>query len=174
MLTSHELLGFMSPALSLEILLFAHDSDKPLYRAALHAVAEARKVRPVFMERQPRTQRHSAMLATLARPALELITGNLIRTWLLKKYNGMLGDFLNALEIPHKEGVVEDLPASMDDTKLHPAVEALLAKYPPEAVAVYLHAFSDMNEVEWPNLKTILEADKRLQLGVDPNLSCPP
>jgi hypothetical protein len=165
MLTSHELIGFMSPALASEILAFAYESDKPLYRATLQAVAEARKVRPIFLERQPRAQRHTAMLATLTRPALELITGNLIRTWLLKKYKGMLVDFLNALGVTHNEGVVDDLPATIDDAKLKLGVDALLAKYPPEAVAVYLNAFNDMNEVNWPNLKTMLENDKRLQLG---------
>ena len=165
MLTSHELIGFMSPNLAQEILTYAYESDKPLYRATMTAVAETRKVRPVFMERQPRTQRHAAMLATLARPALEMATANLIRTWLLKKYNGMLVDFLDALGIPHKEGVVDDLPGSMDDAKLRAAVDVLVAKYPPEVVAVYLNAFNDMNEVEWANLKTMLEADARLQLG---------
>lgn len=165
MLKSHELLGFMSPALALEILTYVYESDKQLYRATLNAVAEARKVRPVFMERQPRTQRHSAMLATLSRPTLDVFTANLIRSWLLKKHNTMLVDFLNALAIPHKDGVVEDLPASMDDEKLRQAVDTLLAKYPPETVAVYLHAFNDMNEVNWPNLKTMLESDPRLQLG---------
>jgi hypothetical protein len=165
MLTSHELLGFMSPILATEILTYAHESDKPLYRATLNAVAEARKLRPVFLERQPRTQQHATMLATLSKPALDLFSGNLIRTWLLKKYNSMLVDFLNALEIQHKEGVVEDLPASMDDAKLRAAVDALLAKYPRETVAVYLHAFSDMNETDWPNLKAMLESDQRLQLG---------
>jgi len=147
MLTSHELIGFMSPNLAQEILTYAYESDKPLYRATMAAVAETRKVRPVFMERQPRTQRHAAMLATLARPALEMATANLIRTWLLKKYNGMLVDFLDALGIPHKEGVVDDLPASMEETKLRAAVDVLVAKYPPEVVAVYLNAFNDMNEV---------------------------
>jgi len=165
MLTSHELLGFMSPALATEILNYAYEADKPLYRAALGAVAEARKLRPVFFERQPRAERHAAMLQTLARPSLDLVTGNLIRAWLLKKYNSMLCDFLDALAIAHKEGVVEDLPETMDDAKLRTAVDTLLAKYPAEVVAVYLNAFNDMNEVNWPNLKTILEADKRLQLG---------
>jgi len=155
----------MSPALALEILTYAYESDKPVYRATLNAVAEVRKLRPVFLERQPRSQRHTAMLATLARPALELVTANLIRTWLLKKQNPMLADFLDALAIPHKEGVVEELPKAMDDTKLRAAVDILLAKYPPEAVSVYLHAFSDMNEVEWPALKTMLDSDPRLQLG---------
>ena len=165
MLKSHELLSFMSPALALEILTYVYESDKQLYRATLNAVAEARKVRPVFMERQPRTQRHTAMLASLSRPTLDVFTANLIRSWLLKKHNTMLVDFLNALAIPHKDGVVEDLPASMDDAKLRQAVDALLAKYPPETVAVYMHAFNDMNEVNWPNLKTMLESDPRLQLG---------
>ena len=165
MLTSHELIGFMSPNLAQEILTYAYESDKPLYRATMAAVAEARKVRPVFMERQPRIQRHAAMLATLARPALEMATANLIRTWLLKKYKGMLVDFLDALGIPNKEGVVDDLPASMEDAKLRAAVDVLVGKYPPEVVAVYLNAFNDMNEVEWPNLKTMLEGDSRLQLG---------
>jgi hypothetical protein len=32
-------------------------------------------------------------------------------------------------------------------------------------VAVYLNAFNDMNEASWPNLKTMLESDSRLQLG---------
>ncbi len=165
MLTSHELLGFMSPNLALEILIFAHESDKPLYRAALNAVAEARKVRPVFLERQPRVQRHTDMLATLTRPALDLVTGNLIRAWLLKKYNAMLVDFLDALALAHKEGVVEDLPKSMDDAKLQAGVDQLLGKYPSEVVAIYLNAFSEMNEVDWPNLKQMLETNPRLQVG---------
>jgi hypothetical protein len=165
MLTSHELIGFMSPNLALEILTYAYESDKPLYRATLSAVADARKLRPVYFERQPRTQRHAAMLATLAKPSLEMVTANLIRGWLLKKYKGMLIDFLDALGITHKEGVVDELPATVADDKLRAAVDVLLGKYPAEIVAVYLNAFNEMNEVEWPNLKTMLEGDPRLQLG---------
>ncbi len=165
MLSSHELLGFMSQNLALEILTYTYDSDKPIYRATLAAVAQARKVRPIFMERQPKPLRHAAMLATLSKPGLEAVTSNLIRAWLLKKYKGMLIDFLDALGIKHEEGVVEDLPAKMADEKLKVAVSALLDKYPHEVVAVYLNAFNDMNEVEWPNLKQMLEGDSRLQLG---------
>jgi hypothetical protein len=165
MLTAHELIGFMSPALGGEILSAAFETDKPLYRGSLNAVAEARKLRPIFMERQPRAQRHEAMLAVLSRPNMELISANLIRNWLVKKQTAMLAQFLDALEIPHKDGVVDDLPKTVDDAKLNAAVEGLLAKHPPETVAVYLLAFNDMNEANWPNLKAILEKDSRLQLG---------
>jgi hypothetical protein len=165
MLTSHELFGFMSPALANDILAFTFESDKPTYRAIIHGVAEARKVRPVFLERQPRAQRHSMVISMLARPGLETVASTLIRTWLVKKERPMLVDFLNAMEIKNQDGVVDDLPKEVDDAKLKAAIETLLAKYRPEAVAVYLNAFNDMNEAHWANLKTMLEGDPRLQLG---------
>ena len=165
MLTSHEMFGFMSPALAGDILDFTHEADRPLYRATLNAVAELRKLRPVFLERQPKPQRQATMLAALSRPALDPAAGNLIRGWLVKKHSAMLGQFLDALAIKHEKGVVEDLPASVDDTKLKAAVDGLLASHPPEAVALYLLAFHEMNEANWPNLKAMLETDPRLQLG---------
>jgi len=165
MLTSHELLGFMSPALANDILNFAYESDKPTYKATLGGVAQALRVRPVFLERQPRAQRHASMIQILSRPGLDAVAGGMIRSWLVQKQKPMLVDFLNALGIPNKEGVVDDLPKTVDDAKLKSAIETLLAKYPPETVAVYLNAFNDMNEASWPNLKTMLEGDSRLQLG---------
>ena len=165
MLTSHELFGFMSPALAGDILSFVFETDKPGYKATMAAVAEAKRVRPIFLERQPRAERHTAMIASLARPNLDAAAAALIRAWLVKKHVAMLVDFLNALGIPHENGVVEDLPAAMDDEKLKTAVEILLNKYPHEVVAVYLNAFNDLNAASWPNLKTRLENDARLQLG---------
>lgn len=165
MLKSHELLGFMSPALANDILSFIFESDKPAYKATLAAVAEAKHVRPVFLERQPRDQRHASMLSALTKPNLDPAAAAFIRAWLVKKHAAMLVDFLNALGIPHENGVVEDLPGTMDDAKLKPAIEILLGKYPHEIVAVYLNAFNDMNAANWPALKTALESDARLQLG---------
>jgi hypothetical protein len=165
MLTSHELIGFMSPSLANDILNFSYESDKPVYKATLAGVAQALRVRPVYLERQPRTQRHASVIQVLSRPGLDAVSGGLIRAWLVQKQKPMLIDFLNALNIPNKEGVVDDLPAKVDDAKLKAAVDTLLSKYPPEAVAVYLNAFNDMNEANWENLKAMLESDSRLQLG---------
>ena len=165
MLTSHELLGFMSPSLANNILNWTYEAERATYKATLQAVADARKVRPVFLERQPRPQRHATMIAALNRPQLEMVAGTLLRTWLVKKYKDMLVDFLNALGLEHEDGVVEGLPESMEDEKLKAAVEVLLAKYPHEVVGVYLNAFNDMNEANWANLKEMLEGDSRLVLG---------
>ena len=165
MLAAHELFGFMSPQLAAEILEYAYQSEKELYKATLAAVAQARRVRPVFLERQPRAERHVTMLSTLTRPALEPAAGGLLRGWLLKKHTALLADFLDALGVPHKDGVIEALPETMDDATLHAAVEKVLAKHPPEVVAVYLHAFYEMNETRWQNMKTLLETDPRLQFA---------
>ena len=83
----------------------------------------------------------------------------------MKKHTQMLIDFLDALGVEHKDGVVDDLPATVDDAKLKDAVEKLLGKYPQEEVAVYLNAFYSMNDVSWPNLKNMLENEPRLQFG---------
>jgi hypothetical protein len=155
----------MSPALAVRIIECAHDDNKELYRTALNAVADARKLRPAFFERTPRATRHKDMAAMLGRPRLELIAANLLREWLMKKQTAMLAQFLDTLNIPHKDGAVDDLPPTVEDVKLTEAVEKLLASYPAEEVAVYLNAFYTMNDVQWPNLESMLKNEPRLQFG---------
>jgi hypothetical protein len=165
MLSSHEIFGFMSPPLAAGILEHAHNNNRELYRAALCAVAEARKLRPAFYERTPRATRHADMAAMLARPRLELVAANLLRDWLMREKLAMLKDFLDKLGVVHKDGAVEELPATMDDATLKAAVELLLGKYPAEEVSVYLNAFYAINDVRWPNLDAMLKEDARLQFG---------
>src|SRR5205085_1279302 len=133
---SHQIMAAMPPEMATDVLEFAFSADKKLYRAALEAVAQARKLRTVFLERQPRTERNASMLLFLSRPALEVVSDNLLRAWLLKKHTAVLTDFLDALKIPHDKGVVEDLPASVDDATLGAAIETLLQKHPADLAAV--------------------------------------
>ena len=165
MLAAHELFAFMSPALATEIIEQFHSTDKETYRSILNSVAEARHVRPVFLERKPRPDRHKAMIESLGRPRLEAMAITALQTWLMKNQTAMLTDYLNALDIKHDKGSVEELPKSAEDEKLRGAVEALLAKYPHEKVGVYLRAFNDLSQANWPNLAALLENEPRLQLG---------
>lgn len=165
---SHELFGSMPVATGTEILEFAHETDKKLYRATLEAVATFRKLRPVFLERQSRAERTPMLLGTLKRLELGLIADNLIRHWLLEKHATMLGEFLTTLGIPNNQGVVEQLPTSVGDGPLRSAVDALLAKYPSEAVLIYLHAFNEFNQAGWENLDALLKQDPRFQFNSPP------
>lgn len=163
---SHKIFAAMSSAVATDILEFSFANDKALYRAALEAVAQARKLRTVFLERQPRTERNAAIISFLSRPGLEVVSDNLLRAWLLKKHTAVLTDFLDALGIKHEAGVVEDLPKSVEDAALSNAIDALVKKHPREVVAIYLHAFNDMNESRWPNLDARLQEDVTLMVGV--------
>jgi hypothetical protein len=166
-MTSSELFAAMSPALASDVLEFSHDNEKKLYRAALDAVAQARKLRRVFLERQPRSDQHALLLECLRRPQFAVAADTLLRYWLLKKHVAVVTGFLDSLGIKHEEGAVADLPKSIEDTVLKNAIEALLAKHPHDVVAVYLTAFNSMNDQSWPNLDALLKEDPRLKVGAD-------
>ena len=164
-MTANQMFVEMSPALAVRIIEEVHATDKDLYRVALANVAMAKKVRPIFLEQRTKAERFRMMAEALRRTDLPLVAGNVISGWLVKNQQPLLIDFLTALHIPHQNGVVETLPATVDDQDLHDAVELLLGKNPPEVVGLYLRTFHDMNEADWPNLKKILAEDVRLMLG---------
>lgn len=141
-----------------------HTHHKDLYRTALGAAAQALKVRPVFLERQPRVDRNKRIAAALGHADMELMAGNMIGGWLIKTQVTLLSEFLDALKIPHDKGVVEDLPKTVDEAALTAAIENLLAKYPQEVVTLYLQAFFHMNDARWEKLALMLRDDIRLQL----------
>jgi hypothetical protein len=164
MMTAHELFGFMSPKMASEIVEWTFEEDKPTYKAALQGVATVKKVRPVFLQRQPRAQRDAAMISAFGRPALEQAAGAILRNWLTKSKTGLLTDFLDGLGLEHEKGVLENLPDGVEDEKLRAAINSILEKHPQEYVAVYLNAFNSMNETSWSNLDEMLRNDDRLQL----------
>ena len=165
MLTFHELMGFMSPKMANKILEDTHANNKDVYRALLTSVAQVLKARPEFLSRQPKERRHNNFVQSLSKPNFEEHSGNLIRGWLFKEHKELLIEFLNKLEIKHDEGMVDDLPSSIDNEQLNPAVNSLLEKYDSELVAIYLTAFNASNAERWSNLDNLLAEDSRLQFG---------
>lgn len=163
-MTSYEMFAMMPAALGNRILEEMAAEDKAFYRGILDGVAQARKVRVVYLERQPRVDRHALVTTTLARPSMEPAAANLLRTWFLKKQNPLLTDFLDALGITHDKGIVEDLPETVDTAKVRAAVDTLLGKHPADIVALYLHSFLHLNDVHWHNLEEMLFEDPRLEL----------
>ena len=157
----------MSPATAAEIFSYMQKEQKPVYKAAIQGLANQRNLRGVFIERKPPNERHPWMKTALSRPVSDTLATHLIQAWLLGANKAMLCDFLEALEIEHDEdGTVEELPAAPAKEKIAAAVDQLIAEYPAESVAIYLHAFRDMDSsVQWPPLNEILTEDQRLQLG---------
>ena len=164
-MNASEIFQHLSPATGEAVLTYLQESDKPTYKVAVQTLATQRKLRPVFVERKPRPERHAWLHAALGRPAAEQIAGNLLQMWLLGSQAPMLCDFLDSLGIEHDEnGGIENLPPCPPPEKLDAAIDALLAKYPPETVAVYLHCFQAMDIAGWTPLAEKLAADPRLHL----------
>ena len=167
---SHEIFQQMSPALAAQIFSYLHTEQKPVYKAAIQGLANQRNLRGVFVERKPPAERYPWMQAALSRKISDSLASHLLQAWLLAAQKQMLCDFLDAMEIKHDDdGTVQDLPAAMPKEKISTAVTALLAKYPPETVAVYLHAFRDMDStVQWPALDEVLAERSELKFGDGP------
>ncbi len=164
---SHEIFQQMSPALAGEIFGYLQKEQKPVLKAAIQGLANQRHLRAVFVERKPPNERTIWLQSALSRKISDTLAAHLLQAWLLGAQKPMLCDFLDAVGIKRDEdGTVENLPESPPKEKLTEAITQLFEKYPAEAVAIYLHAFHDMDsEVSWPPLGEILAEDERLRLG---------
>ena len=164
---SYELFEKMSPAVAAEIFTYLQQEQKPVYKAAIQGLANQRNLRGVFVERKPRDERYAWMKSALGRQRSDALASHLLQGWLLGANKEMLNDFLDALEIAHDEdGTVEELPECPPKEKISAAIQKLLGKYPAESVAIYLHAFRDMDStVQWPALSELLEETPQLQFA---------
>jgi hypothetical protein len=162
---SHEIFQQMSPALAAEIFTFLQTEQKPVYKATIQGLANQRNLRSVFIERKPPAERFPWMQAAFTRKISDSLARHVLQAWLLGANKEMLCDFLDALQIKHADdGTVDELPPALPKEKIAAAAERLLGKYPAERVAVYLHAFREMDGgVPWPALDEILAAEPRLQ-----------
>lgn len=162
-MTANELFARM-PA-STSTALFAHvlENEKPLYKATIDTLAKQRKLRPVFVERKPRNERHAWLKEALGRKQNEGVAAQLLQIWLVGQHAKLLCDFLDGLGIKHDEnGTVEQLPPSPPRAKLESVIGELLQKHDADVVRVYLHAFQALDENGWSALAEILESDERL------------
>jgi hypothetical protein len=157
----------MSPALAAQIFNFLQTEQKPVYKAAIQGLANQRNLRGVFVERKPPAERFPWMQAAFSRKVSDSLASHVLQAWLLGANKEMLCDFLDAMEIKHADdGTVDELPAAVPKEKIAGAVQRLLEKYPAENVAVYLHAFRDMDSaVQWPALDEVLSEEPRLRFG---------
>jgi len=168
-MNAHEI--FLHMPANTAALLFTEliEKEKPLYKATIETLAKQRKLRPVFIERKPRNERHAWMQDALGRRVNDAVAAHLLQIWLVATKTQLLCDFLDGLGIPHDEnGTIEDMPPAPEKEKLAPVVESLLAKHDPAVVAVYLQAFQALDENGWPSLAELLESDPRLHLGPVP------
>ena len=165
MLQPHEIFARMPESVSEQLLGYLFEKEKPLYKATIDTLAKQRKLRPVFVERKPRPERHTWMRDALGRKANESHAAQLLQIWLVGAHAKLLCDFLDALGIAHDEnGTIEELPSAPEKARLTAAIDKISASHDPGVVAVYMHAFQALDENGWGTLEELLVEDPRLKL----------
>lgn len=164
---AHEMFSRMSPALGQTITGWLRDTERNVYRSAIGSLAAQKKLRPVFVTKKPAVEQCTWLVEQLKLRGNEAVGENLLQIWLMKGRSGMLAEFLNALGVPHdgNGGVDGDLPPVLDAAKVKAGAEAILAKFPAEECAVYLHLFQLQQPGGWQAITDVIAADPRLQLG---------
>ena len=162
----YEIFSKISPELTNEIFSYLLESEKPVYKAMIQNIASRRKLRPVFIERKPKNERHLWLQQALSLKNADDIAMQLLQIWLLGAQREMICEFLDSLGIEHDgKGVVENLPAAPPRERLNDTITKLLETRSREVVAVYLHAFQGMDETGWAVLDEALATDSRISLG---------
>jgi len=161
---THTLWTTLPPQLANDILLAVQKGNKKLYRTALEVMAPRMGIRVPTLVEMPKTQRHATWIQILGRPEMEVLGFNLFSTWLIETQRPMLCAWLDALGIEHGDnGCADTFPPQPDATVLKKGVDILLEKFDPQIVGVYLRAFNQIDETQWPALDEILRTEPRLQ-----------
>jgi hypothetical protein len=160
---AHELFATYSPGEAGEVFTWLYENDKAAYKTTVGMLATRRKLRPIFVERKPRDERHAWMREALSRPANADLATEILQAWILGAQAGLVCHFLDALNVPHDgNGMLEELPAEPDRPAVEAAIDGLFAKYPAVAARTYLNLFSSMDMTEWPGLRALVKTDSRL------------
>ncbi len=166
---THAIWPTLPHQLANDILLAVQKANKKLYRTAVEVMAPRMGVRVPTLLELPKAQRHATWIQILSRPEMEVLSFNLFSAWLIETQRPMLCAWLDALGIEHGEnGCADNFPPEPSATVLKKGVDILLEKFDPLIVGVYLRAFNQIDETQWPALDEIIRTDPRLQLKAAP------
>jgi hypothetical protein len=125
-----------------------------LTRASVTAVvADARKMRPIAARKLP-AEVQARIIATVREPG-EMLASSLLVALHLGPRKPMLVAFLDALGLPHEDGVLKDEatePIALADLKKGCAA---LASESPSAVRTYLNTLWLQDPSRWENAKDV-------------------
>ncbi|MGV3517544.1 hypothetical protein [Luteitalea sp.] len=111
------------------------------------------RVKSVLALPLDRKAKYTAGLAAVS----DAVAGRLLVTFHLTHQRPMMSTFLDALGIPHENGLIaDDAAPSLDAATLPPAVAALREQYPLEDVDLYLHTLRLQDHATWGGLGEFL------------------
>lgn len=158
-----EIFKALDDNLAREIVGYFREESREIYKTTVATLAVQRKLRPVFVQKKPAPAQIDWVIKTLRQKSADTVAEHLLQVWLLKAKKEMLIMFVDDLGIERDEdGAVEDLPETIEEDKLKPAIDHLLEHYPAPLVTLYLRVFQIQRPEGWPAIAEALESDDRL------------
>ncbi len=124
---------------------------------AVATIAQRIKFRAKSVLTMPREKKtkHLAALPAVS----ELVAARLLVAYHLDQHRPMMGSFLDALGIPHENGLIADEGLEAPPVeRIGEAARTLAASYPPDAVALYLSTLIWQDPETWGALAEVPES----------------
>jgi len=157
---SNEVFAQMTPEQATAFLDELVQKAKPVAALALNAAAQAFKLRPTFIRKQPRARQANWMRQALGRNVGAAMAEEVLAAYFLEHHKDMLIELLDALGIKHEEGqLAEDAPPVQPErAKLEQVVAEFRKGADPERRELLLRAFAAQSGIDWPELERVLGA----------------
>ena len=130
---------------------------RPVAALALSAAAQAFKLRPEFLKRQPTARQAEWVRKALGRTAGAPIAEEVLASYFLDHHKPLLIELLDTFGVEHDEGQLkESLPACPPEPRLREAVETFRKGEQSERRELLLRAFAAQSGIDWPDLERLL------------------
>jgi hypothetical protein len=118
-------------------------------------ISQHKKFRPktVVSFDEERKARHLASLASLP----DELAARALIVYHLAEQRPMMSAFLDALDIAHENGLIQDDLVAPDPAKVGPAVSQLAQQFAPESVSLYLNTLLCQDANTWGALEPFLK-----------------
>ncbi len=154
---SNEIFASMSPEESLAFLQEIREEAPRVSRIALTAAAEAFKLRPQFLQRQPLQRQADWVRRALGRKMMIAVAEETLAEYFLEYHKDLLIEWLDVVGLEHEEGILQgDAFESPEKDEMQNMVTEFRAGEHPQRRDLLLKAFAAQTSIEWPELEALL------------------
>lgn len=154
---SNQIFAAMTGEEALHFLEGMREEAPPVAEMALAAAAEAFRLRPDFLKRQPRPRQAEWVRRALGRTIGAGLAEEVLATYFLDHRQELLVELLDTLGVEHEEGrLTNPEPSCPDSASLAKSVASFRKGDDRDTRDLLLRAFASQSSIDWPELDSLL------------------
>jgi len=151
---SNEVFSRMTPEEAQAFLEEARREARPIANLALSAAADAFKLRPEFLKKQPKPRQADWVRRALGRSVAAPLAEEVLAAYFLEFRLDLLTEWLDAIGLEHEDGQLQNAdPVCPDAATLDKAVAEYRAGEHTAQRELLLRAFAAQAAIDWPELE---------------------